>query len=152
LGWRLRLQTSEVLRFRARIPGPEGELRSPPESRPLSRRSGCVSAEPYPPIRSVQSTRDEKSQDGKAIYTNCLTHPDALGKLDHSATADAARRVFEERATHAFPPTFVMSPEWRPELEAMARELAFPLVTSAAIEQRFLEVIQMLERSARPDE
>ena len=30
-----------------------------PESRPLSRRSGCVSAEPYPPLRSVQSTRDE---------------------------------------------------------------------------------------------
>src|SRR3984893_536155 len=28
------------------------------ESRPLSRRSGCVSAEPYPPLRSVQSTRD----------------------------------------------------------------------------------------------
>ena len=23
------------------------------ESRPLSRRSGCVSAEPYPPLRSV---------------------------------------------------------------------------------------------------
>jgi hypothetical protein len=30
-----------------------------PESRPLSRRSGCVSAEPCPPLRSVQSTRDE---------------------------------------------------------------------------------------------
>src|SRR5258706_14097716 len=29
-----------------------------PESRPLSRRSGCVSAEPYPPLRSAQSTRD----------------------------------------------------------------------------------------------
>src|SRR5665213_2675440 len=28
------------------------------ESRPLSRRSGCVSAEPYPPLRSVQSIRD----------------------------------------------------------------------------------------------
>src|SRR6266496_3857388 len=31
-----------------------------PESRPLSRRSGCVSAEPYPPLRSVQSTRDTR--------------------------------------------------------------------------------------------
>ena len=29
-----------------------------PESRPLSRRSGYVSVEPYPPLRSVQSTRD----------------------------------------------------------------------------------------------
>src|SRR6266705_4048815 len=31
-----------------------------PESRPLSRRSSCVSAEPYPPLRSAQSTRDEE--------------------------------------------------------------------------------------------
>src|ERR1700682_5821576 len=30
------------------------------ESRPLSRRSGCVSAEPCPPLRSAQSTRDEE--------------------------------------------------------------------------------------------
>jgi len=30
------------------------------ESRPLSRRSGCVSAEPYPPLRSAQSIRDEE--------------------------------------------------------------------------------------------
>src|SRR5271165_6080191 len=30
-----------------------------PESRPLSRCSGCVSAEPYPPLRSAQSTRDK---------------------------------------------------------------------------------------------
>ncbi len=77
---------------------------------------------------------------------------DALGKLDYAATAEAARRVFEERATHAFPPAFVMPPEWRPELEALARELGFPLVASEAIEQRFLEVVRMLERSARPDE
>lgn len=77
---------------------------------------------------------------------------DALGKLDYVATSEAARRVFEERATHAFPPSFVMPPEWRPELEALARELGFPLTTSTAIEQRFLEVIQMLEHSARPDE
>lgn len=77
---------------------------------------------------------------------------DALGKLDYAATAEAARRVFEERATHAFPPSFVMPPEWRPELEALARELGFPLVASEAIEERFLEVIRMLECSARPDE
>jgi hypothetical protein len=45
---------------------------------------------------------------------------DTLGELDYPATAGAARRVFEERATHAFPPTFVMPPEWRPELENLA--------------------------------
>jgi len=31
-----------------------------PKSRPLSRRSGCVSAEPYPTLRSVQSARDAR--------------------------------------------------------------------------------------------
>src|ERR1700680_3458952 len=35
------------------------------ESRPLSRRSGCVSAEPYPPPRSVQSTRDALQKSGR---------------------------------------------------------------------------------------
>src|ERR1700694_4230783 len=35
------------------------------ESRPLSRRSGCVSAEPYPPLRSVQSTRDALQKSGR---------------------------------------------------------------------------------------
>ena len=45
------------------------------ESRPLSRRSGCVSAEPYPPLRSVQSTRDARLEKTLAVYTKCLTHP-----------------------------------------------------------------------------
>ena len=76
---------------------------------------------------------------------------DMLGELDYRETAYAARRVFEQRATHAFPPEFVMPEEWRPELEGLADELGFPLRTSAAIEQRFLEVIQMLERAARAD-
>jgi len=76
---------------------------------------------------------------------------DTLGKLDYPATADAARRVFEERATHAFPPEFVMPPEWRPELEALAAELDFPLTAASAIEQRFLEVIEMLAQSAKAD-
>ena len=76
---------------------------------------------------------------------------DMLGELDYRETAYAARRVFEQRATHAFPSEFVMPEEWRAELEEMAKELGFPLRTSAAIEQRFLEVIQMLERAARAD-
>jgi hypothetical protein len=76
---------------------------------------------------------------------------DTLGKLDYPATADAARRVFEERATHAFPPEFVMPPEWRPELETLAAELDFPLTAASAIEQRFLEVIEILAQSAKAD-
>jgi len=69
---------------------------------------------------------------------------DALGQLNYVAAAEAARRVFAERATHVFPPAFVMPPEWRPELEAMAQELGFTLTTAPRIEQRFLEVIGTL--------
>jgi hypothetical protein len=72
---------------------------------------------------------------------------DALGQLNYTATAEAARRVFADRATHVFPPTFVLPPEWGPELEAMARELGFAITTAAEIERRFLEVIRMLVAS-----
>jgi hypothetical protein len=69
---------------------------------------------------------------------------DALGQLNYGATADAATRVFAERATHPFPPAFVMPPEWVPELESMARELGFALTDAAEIEQRFRELIRKL--------
>lgn len=72
---------------------------------------------------------------------------DALGQLNYAATAEAARRVFAERATHVFPPTFILPPEWGPELEAMARELGFAITTAAEIERRFLEVVRMLVAS-----
>jgi hypothetical protein len=62
---------------------------------------------------------------------------DALGELNYPETADAARSVFEERATHAFPPVFIMPGEWRPELETMAIELEFPIRAAAAIEREF---------------
>jgi len=67
---------------------------------------------------------------------------DALGQISYAETANAARRLFEERATHAFPLQFVMPLDWGPELEALAADLDFPLKTSGAIERRFLEVIQ----------
>lgn len=75
---------------------------------------------------------------------------DALGQLNYPAFAEAARRVFAERATHAFPPMFVMPSEWGPELEAMARELGFVLQTAAEIEHRFLEVIRLIRRDPAP--
>jgi hypothetical protein len=77
---------------------------------------------------------------------------DALGELNYAATADAARRVFEERGTHSFPPEFTMPREWRPELEGLAAELDFPFTTFSAIEQRFREVIKMLERGISVNE
>jgi hypothetical protein len=41
-----------------------------------------------------------------------------------------------------------MPPEWRPELENLALELGLPLATAAENEQRFLEIIRLLERAA----
>lgn len=73
---------------------------------------------------------------------------DALGELNYLETADAALRVFEERATHAFPPAFIMPAEWHPELETLAVELDFPIKTSAEIEKRFREIIRELGRIA----
>lgn len=77
---------------------------------------------------------------------------DALGQLNYAETAHAARRVFEARATHAFPPAFAMPSEWGPELESLALELGFTLSTAGEIEGRFREVIQLLERAAPTDD
>jgi hypothetical protein len=44
------------------------------ESRQLSRRSGCVSAEPYPPLRCNQCSR-KSSTNPKTVYTKLLTPP-----------------------------------------------------------------------------
>jgi hypothetical protein len=50
---------------------------------------------------------------------------DTLWELNYSETADAALRVFEERATHAFPPAFIM-PRRHPELETFAGRTRLP--------------------------
>jgi hypothetical protein len=69
---------------------------------------------------------------------------DRLGQLDYTAAAEAVRRVFIERAMHAFPAEFEMPAEWRPELEAMARDLGLNFAGAGEIEARFLEVLRML--------
>ena len=66
----------------------------------------------------------------------------------NSETSDAALRVFEERATHAFPPEVIMPATWRPELETLAVELNFPIKTAAEIERRFREIIRELGQIA----
>ncbi len=73
---------------------------------------------------------------------------EALGELNYYETATAALRVFEERATHAFPPASVMPAEWYPELETLAVELDFPIKSSIEIEKRFREIIRELGRIA----
>jgi hypothetical protein len=62
---------------------------------------------------------------------------DLLGKLDLPAVGDAARKVFAVRATHSFPPAIEIPNEWRLELEALARDLGYPVSSATEIESRF---------------
>lgn len=71
-----------------------------------------------------------------------------LGGLDYHRASAAARKVFEERATHAFPPVFTMPAEWRPEVESLAVQLGFPRTSAGEIEERFLAVLQRLTEVA----
>ncbi|MBN9657041.1 MAG: nucleotidyl transferase AbiEii/AbiGii toxin family protein [Acidobacteria bacterium] len=73
---------------------------------------------------------------------------DSLGGINYSQAGAAARRVFEVRATHPFPPVFVMPPEWRPEVEALAQELQFPITTAETIERQFVRIIDRLATPA----
>jgi hypothetical protein len=68
--------------------------------------------------------------------------------LNYEETAHVARRVFDERGTHAFPPAFTMPTEWRTEVEAMAADLKFHIGTAEAIEPRFREVLDGLNESS----
>jgi hypothetical protein len=72
---------------------------------------------------------------------------DVLGELEYVETSEAARRVFAERGTHTFPPRVTFPPEWRPELESLARDLDFSIRTAADIERRFIEVVDRLGRA-----
>lgn len=76
---------------------------------------------------------------------------ESLGQLDFAATAVAARRVFTERATHAFPPEFVMPAEWRAQLEAMASELGFSVTAADEIEARFFGLLRKLADISEAD-
>ncbi|MEZ5398374.1 MAG: nucleotidyl transferase AbiEii/AbiGii toxin family protein [Bryobacteraceae bacterium] len=69
---------------------------------------------------------------------------DTLGGLDYNRVLAAAKQVFSERATHAFPPAFQLPSEWRPELESMAGQLGFPQASASEIEEKFLAVLQRL--------
>jgi hypothetical protein len=62
---------------------------------------------------------------------------DLLGKMDAKAVRTAAEQVFTQRATHNFPPAIAIPPDWKPELEALAKELGYPATTATEIEARF---------------
>ena len=72
---------------------------------------------------------------------------EALGQLNYSATLAAANRVFQDRGTHDFPPELVIPQLWRPELEALALQLGFPVSSAAEIESMFRETVRRITTS-----
>jgi hypothetical protein len=70
-----------------------------------------------------------------------------LGELNYTEAGNTARRIFEERATREFPPNATIRPEWGPELEALARDLGFPIRAVSDIQQRFREFVETLVRA-----
>jgi hypothetical protein len=69
---------------------------------------------------------------------------DLLGKMNVMAVRVAAEHVFEQRATHKFPPEIKLPVEWKPELEALAKELGYPATTAAEIEARFRKCVERI--------
>lgn len=67
---------------------------------------------------------------------------DMLAGLDYVRAADAARRVFAARGTHAFPPDFTMPAEWRPEVASIAVQLGFTNPNATSIEEQFRSVLR----------
>ena len=72
---------------------------------------------------------------------------DMLGKLDAKKVRAAAEQVFEERATHAFPPNVQISAEWKSELEVLAKELGYSTTSAAEIESRLKVFVDLLAKA-----
>jgi len=70
-----------------------------------------------------------------------------LGKMDAMAVRIAAEHVFTQRATHNFPPAIEIPADWKPELEALAKELGYPATTAADIEARFRICVDTIAKS-----
>jgi hypothetical protein len=75
---------------------------------------------------------------------------ETLGQLDYAAALVAARRVFHERGTHNFPPDLVIPLLWRPELEALAAQLSFPVSRASEMESIFRETVRRIATSRQP--
>jgi hypothetical protein len=72
---------------------------------------------------------------------------ETFGQLNCSAALVAAKRVFHERGTHDFPPEFFVPALWRPELEALATQLSFPVSSAAELERMFRETVARIATS-----
>nr|WP_184222826.1 nucleotidyl transferase AbiEii/AbiGii toxin family protein [Granulicella aggregans] len=83
----------------------------------------------------------------RARYVLDILLIDMLGKLDAKKVRAAAEQVFEERATHVFPPTVQIAAEWKPELEVLAKELGYSTASAAEIESRFEVFLDLLAKT-----
>src|SRR5664279_6130639 len=123
------------------------------ESRPLSRRSGCVSAEPYPPLRSVQSTRDTRSKK-IAVYTKDLTRP-----IYRAVSRENAEQQLEVFAAKWDPKYRTISQLWRRHWEQIVHFFAFPadirkvIYTTNAVESLNMTLRKVIKtRGSFPNE
>jgi hypothetical protein len=73
---------------------------------------------------------------------------DLLGQVDLLKLRRSAEKLFEDRATHSFPPEVTIPPEWRPELQALATELGYPITDPLAIEERFQVLVKSISEAA----
>jgi hypothetical protein len=69
---------------------------------------------------------------------------DMLAQLDYRRARSSAKRIFAERATHTFPPSAALPPEWRRELETLAQELGYRTTKAAEIEAEFAAVFRTI--------
>lgn len=83
--------------------------------------------------------REDRARD---VLDILLVH--MLGQLDYPRVRAAAERIFRERATHAFPPSASIPPEWRREMENLAQELGYPATNAEGIEAKFAVVVQAI--------
>lgn len=72
---------------------------------------------------------------------------DMLGKLDAKKVRASAEQVFEERATHAFPPAVQLAAEWKAELEVLAKQLGYSTTSATEIESRLEIFVDLLAKA-----
>lgn len=63
------------------------------------------------------------------------------------AVRTAVEHVFTQWAAHKFPPAIEIPGEWRPELEASAKELGYPATTAAEIKSQLRDCIERIANS-----
>jgi Nucleotidyl transferase AbiEii toxin, Type IV TA system len=109
---------------------------------PVTRLVRCISIHEQVAQKLHACTGPQR--EGRARDVLDILLLDGLGDLDYPRTRASAKRLFEERATHAFPPSAAVPAEWRREIEALARELGYPATRAEQIEAEFAAVLERI--------